>query len=93
MISLKSCPKCGGKGKLLWGPHNFRTQKPKSSKDHKGHKKSTFALVQCLNRECNFKTEKYTPVNGESAEVLKERAILAWNLIPRESTSNTISDT
>ena len=88
MISLERCPKCEGKAKLKWGPHNcnYKANPPK-----KGHKESTFALVQCLS--CNFKTKTFKPVNGESAEVLKERAILAWNLIPRESTSNTISDT
>ena len=87
VISLEICPKCEGKAKLIWGPHNFRANPPK-----KGHKQSTFALVQCLN--CNFKTKTYKPVNGESAEVLKERAILAWNLLPRESNpTDTASDT
>ena len=89
VISLETCPKCEGKAKLIWGPHNFRANPPK-----KGHKQSTFALVQCLNKECNFKTKTYKPVNGESAEVLKERAILAWNLLPRENNpANTDSGT
>ncbi len=74
MVSLAPCRECGGKGKLKWGPHNcnYKKNPPK-----KGHKESTFALVQCLS--CGFKTKTYKPTNGESVSVLKEKAIFAWN--------------
>lgn len=84
MFSLGHCPKCGGKAKVIWGPHNFRANPPK-----KGHKQSTFAYVKCL--DCDFKTKTYKPQNGESASVLKEKAVLAWNLLPRDKQETPVT--
>ena len=68
MISLKPCPKCGSKGKLIRGLPNM------------GNSKTRFALVQCLN--CHYKTPTLRPAKGESSPSLRDRAIAVWNNEP-----------